>query len=122
MRAADAGDGCVPQLERVERLGEEAWAGVAAIDRGEENGPNAGYALVASTHACAMQDLPHVLLHYNTHDRDAGGYLCWLEVMQQRFFCSQPSGGQIMARAWTLPPCCQLPGLSSLVCALWSPS
>lgn len=23
------------QLERVERLGEEAWAGVAAVDRGE---------------------------------------------------------------------------------------
>ena len=25
------------QLERIERLGEEAWAGVAAIDRGEGN-------------------------------------------------------------------------------------
>ena len=24
------------QLERVERLGEEAWAGVAAVDRGED--------------------------------------------------------------------------------------
>ena len=25
------------QLERVERLGEEAWAGVAAVDRGEDD-------------------------------------------------------------------------------------
>ncbi len=35
------------QLERVERLGEEAWAGVAAVDRGEDNA-SAGLACVLS--------------------------------------------------------------------------
>jgi hypothetical protein len=31
------------QYERVERLGEEAWAGVAAIDRGDDDQSRFGY-------------------------------------------------------------------------------
>ncbi|KAK9838317.1 hypothetical protein WJX81_004248 [Elliptochloris bilobata] len=44
------------KLERVERLGEEAWAGVAAVDRGEDNA-NTGLAravLLAGGDAAAL--------------------------------------------------------------------
>jgi len=44
-----------PQLERVERLGEEAWAGVAAVDRGEDNA-SAGLACVPSAEIGLEQD------------------------------------------------------------------
>ncbi|BDA46433.1 hypothetical protein COCOBI_08-5260 [Coccomyxa sp. Obi] len=43
------------KLERVERLGEEAWAGVAAIDRGEDGQSSAGrVALLVAGDAAAL--------------------------------------------------------------------
>ena len=52
---------CV-QLERVERLGDEAWAGVAQVDRGDDNQDSA---LACVARPCASPSPGHAVLSLN---------------------------------------------------------